>query len=63
MSTATDATNPLVEAQVVADRLGVPKSWVYSQARENKIPHVPLGRYVRFDMAAIEEWIQNGGTR
>lgn len=37
--------------------LGVPKSWVYEQAREGRIPTVPLGRYRRFRGEAIERWV------
>jgi len=36
--------------------LNVPKSWVLAQAREQKISHVRLGRYVRFDAEALREW-------
>ena len=42
----------------VADLLKVNKSWVYEAAREGRIPHVRLGRYVRFEEAEIEEWLK-----
>jgi excisionase family DNA binding protein len=48
----------LVSAQWVADFLGVPKSWVYDAARERRLPSVPVGRYVRFDPAAIRAWVE-----
>jgi excisionase family DNA binding protein len=47
----------LVDAAEVADRLGVPKSWVLESARSGAIPHVRLGRYVRFDVADVDAWI------
>jgi excisionase family DNA binding protein len=36
--------------------LGVPPSWILEQARRDAIPHVRLGRYVRFDPLEVEEW-------
>lgn len=47
----------LVDAAGVAERLGVPKSWVLESARSGAIPHVRLGRYVRFDLDDVEEWL------
>jgi excisionase family DNA binding protein len=47
----------LLTAEQVADKLGVPKSWVYEQSRRGAIPTVTLGRYRRFRLEAIEEWI------
>jgi excisionase family DNA binding protein len=48
----------LVDAPVVAEHLSVPTTWVREQARAENIPHVRLGRYVRFDLAAVDEWWQ-----
>jgi excisionase family DNA binding protein len=47
----------LVDAQAVADRLGVPKSWVLESARRDAIPTVQLGRYVRFDLGGVDAWL------
>jgi excisionase family DNA binding protein len=46
----------LVDAPVVAAHLSVPTTWVREQARAENIPHVRLGRYVRFDLDAVDEW-------
>ena len=48
----------LVDARVVAEHLSVPTSWVREQSRANAIPHVRLGRYVRFDLEAVDAWWQ-----
>ena len=48
----------LLSAAEVADLLGVPKSWVYEQSRQGRIPTVALGRYRRFRQEAIEAWIE-----
>jgi excisionase family DNA binding protein len=47
----------LLDAKAVADRLGVPVSWVRESARSGAIPHVRLGRYVRFDLEDVEAWL------
>lgn len=51
-------TDRLLTAEQVAEMLGVPKSWVYEQSRRGAIPTVTLGRYRRFRLEAIEEWIK-----
>jgi hypothetical protein len=34
------------------------KSWVLAEARADRIPHVRLGRYVRFDHDDLLAWAQ-----
>lgn len=46
----------LIPAADAADLLGVPKTWVLAEARANRIPHVRLGRYVRFEANELEAW-------
>ncbi len=47
----------LLVAREIADRLGVPESWVLEHARTGSMPCVRLGRYVRFDAADVDEWV------
>ena len=49
----------LIDAEELAMRLNVPKSWVYASARSGRIPSVRLGKYRRFDYEAVQEAIQN----
>jgi len=49
-------TRPLLTAEEAAELLNVSKWWVRKEARANRIPHVPLGRNVRFDAEALEDW-------
>lgn len=49
-------TAPLLDAKGAAKLLNVPPSWVLAEARANHIPHIRLGRYVRFDAAELETW-------
>jgi excisionase family DNA binding protein len=47
------STGELLTPEQIADRLKVPVSWVYEQSRQGKIPTHRLGRYIRFDLAAV----------
>jgi excisionase family DNA binding protein len=47
----------LLDAKAIAERLGVPETWVRESVRSGAIPHVRLGRYVRFDLADVEAWL------
>jgi excisionase family DNA binding protein len=53
----------LLTAGEVADLLAVPVSWVREATREGRLPHLRLGRYRRYERAAIEAWLaeQRGG--
>jgi excisionase family DNA binding protein len=54
---------PLLDATGVADLLGVPKTWVLAEARADRIPHIRLGRYVRFEPSELEAWWRNSRSR
>jgi excisionase family DNA binding protein len=47
----------LLTAEEVAALLQVTKAWVYAQTRAGRIPHVPLGRYVRYRRSAVVQWL------
>jgi excisionase family DNA binding protein len=47
----------LLTADQVGEMLGVPKSWVYRQSRQGRIPTVTLGHYRRYRAEAIEQWV------
>lgn len=47
----------LLTADDVAGVLGVSRDWVYSEVRAGRIPHVKLGRYVRFRAESIDQWL------
>ncbi len=58
----TMEVEPLLDAKAVAAWLNVPVSWVYSAARDGRLPSVNAGRWVRFDREAIRQWIADGGA-
>ena len=47
---------PLLDAKGAARLLNVPASWILAEARANRLPHIRLGRYVRFSAAELEAW-------
>ena len=48
----------LLTAGEVADLIRVTRAWVYAETRRNAIPHLRLGRYVRYRRSAIEAWMK-----
>jgi excisionase family DNA binding protein len=49
----------LLDAKAAGELLGVPASWVLSEARKGRLPHIRLGaRYVRFDRDDLLAWVQ-----
>lgn len=46
----------LIDAREAAALLNVPDTWVLAEARARRIPHVRLGRYVRFDSNVLRAW-------
>lgn len=62
--TATNRELPrLLTAKELADHLGsVSPQRIYRLTREGVIPHIRLGRAVRFSAESVAEWIAAGGT-
>ena len=50
--------NKLLTPAEVADLLGVRESTIYQWTHQGFIPHVKLGRFVRFRLTVIEKWIE-----
>jgi excisionase family DNA binding protein len=48
----------LLTAAEVAEMLSVPESWVRQETRAERIPHLRLGRYCRYERAAVLEWVE-----
>ena len=47
----------LLTAQEAAEFLSVPPTWVLAEARSGRLPHLRLGRYVRFQRGMLEAWL------
>lgn len=48
----------LLEAEDVAGMLGMTTDWVYREVRAGRLPHIRLGRYVRFRRESIDAWLE-----
>jgi len=50
----------LLTVAEIARSLNVPVSWVYERTRRRgaeRIPHIKLGKYLRFESAAVRTWL------
>jgi excisionase family DNA binding protein len=53
----THPEDPLLTAEDVAALMRVTRAWVYAETRRNALPHLRLGRYVRYRRSAIDAWM------
>ena len=49
-------TESLLKVPQVAELLGVRPQWVYDRLTD--MPHFRVGRYVRFRLSDLEEWLE-----
>jgi excisionase family DNA binding protein len=49
----------LLTAEEVASLLQVTTAWVYAETRRRRIPHIRLGRYVRYRPFALQAWMDD----
>ncbi len=61
LSPVTTTIKPLWDAHEVAQRLGIHRTRLYALVRTGRIPHLRIGRAIRFDPASIQAWEQSGG--
>lgn len=54
-------TAELITVAELAQCLKVPVSWIYQRTRlgQEAIPHVKMGKYVRFNLAEVVEFFRN----
>ena len=48
----------LLTVEELAERLSVPLSWIYSRTRSGQIPTIRAGKYCRFSLPEIMEWLR-----
>ena len=53
------AGDHLLVADEVAELLAVPASWIRAATRTGALPHVRLGRYIRYQRPAVLAWIED----
>lgn len=47
----------LLTVREAASYLAVSASWLYREVELRKVPHLRLGRAIRFDPQALERWL------
>lgn len=54
-------SNELITVKELAKRLNVPVSWIYRRTRlgQEAIPHVKIGKYVRFSWDEVMRFLKN----
>jgi len=51
----------LLTVPEIASALKVPVSWVYERTRRagvDRIPHIKLGKYLRFRWSTVQKWLE-----
>jgi excisionase family DNA binding protein len=62
METTNQQSAQLLTVSEIAQTLKVPISWVYERTRRRgyeKIPHFKLGKYLRFEVTAVSQWLNH----
>jgi hypothetical protein len=57
-------TRKLVGVNGLGEVLNVNPSWIYARTRlkgPDQIPHIRCGKYVRFDIDTVLEWLEKKG--
>lgn len=48
---------PLLDAGAAARLLSVRPSWIYEAVRAGRLPHLKIGRHIRFLRTDLEDWV------
>jgi excisionase family DNA binding protein len=59
--TSQEWNGELLTIREVAQSLKVPVSWVYERTRRRgseRMPHIKLGKYLRFEIATVRAWLE-----
>jgi excisionase family DNA binding protein len=50
-------TEGYVNIKDVESFTGLPRSWIYAKAAAGEIPHLKVGKYLRFRLTEVEAWL------
>lgn len=53
----------LLSVQELAEKLNVPVSWIYSRTREGQIPFIKCGKYCRFELNRVLDFLRREGDK
>lgn len=54
---SSNADEKLLTVDEVADLLGFHRMTVYEKVNKGEIPHIRIGRTIRFSRPAIDQWL------
>ena len=57
MAIETDEAR-LLSVREAAVRFGLPISWLYSAAAARRVPHLKVGRYLKFRVSEMDAWLE-----
>ena len=49
-------SEPLLRPEEAAELLSVKTSWIYEAVRAGRLPHLRVGRHIRFTRCDLERW-------
>lgn len=52
----------LMNVEQVAERLGVNAKRIYYYCERGFLPHIRIGRQIKFSSDQIDHWLEHGGT-
>lgn len=55
--------NNLIDAKQLAEFLNVPVTWVWAATRNERIPYIKVGKYLRFDCKAVLASLPRRGNK
>lgn len=50
-------SEPLLDVAEAAALLSVRRSWIYEAVRDGRLPHLKIGRHLRFLRSDLERWV------
>jgi excisionase family DNA binding protein len=48
----------LVDVKTLEGLTQLPRSWLYAKAAAGEIPHVKVGKYIRFHVGEVFAWLE-----
>ncbi|HEV7752230.1 MAG TPA: helix-turn-helix domain-containing protein [Baekduia sp.] len=50
-------SEPLLKPEAAAELLSVKVSWIYEATRAGRLPHIRVGKHIRFTRPDLERWV------
>jgi len=48
----------LIGVPALSDRFDLPRSWIYANAAAGVLPHLRLGKYLKFRPSEVDAWLE-----